>query len=174
MASSPWAEAVTSWRELSLIDGCQGLVDGLLHQSVNHGGDAQQALLAIVLRYLYSTDWVRTVWAVLQGTYQRILVSQEPREEFLTRHLVDTAASLVANHRFVGLVQVIGTKDSLQQVLLVEWYFHDVVFTHPHESLRSPIPFGFRPSSLGAAINFCQCFLRSYFHKVCFNYYRLI
>ena len=46
-------------------------------------------------------------------------------EEFLTRHLVDTAASLVANHRFVGVVQVIGTKDSLQQVLLVEWYFHD-------------------------------------------------
>ena len=43
------------------IDGCQGLVDGLLHQSVNHGGDAQPALLAIVLRYLYSTDWVRTV-----------------------------------------------------------------------------------------------------------------
>ena len=26
-----------------------------------NGGDAQQALLAIVLRYLYSTDWVRTV-----------------------------------------------------------------------------------------------------------------
>ena len=61
VASSPWAEALTPWRELSLIDGCQGWVDGLLHQSVNHGGDAQQALLAIVLRYLYSTDWVRTV-----------------------------------------------------------------------------------------------------------------
>ena len=36
---------------------------------------------------------------------------------------------------------------------LVEWYFHDVVFTHPHEGLQSPIPFGFRPVSLGAAIN---------------------
>ena len=34
--------------------------------------------------------------------YQRILVSQEPREEFLTRHLVDTAASLVANNLTTG------------------------------------------------------------------------
>ena len=31
--------------------------------------------------------------------------------------------------------------------------FHDVVFTHPHEGLHSPIPFGFLTIFWGAAIN---------------------
>lgn len=59
-------------------------------------------------------------------------------------------------------------------MFLVECYFHDVVFTNPHEGLRSPIPFGFRPISLGAAINLGSCFLHSFLHEVRFNYYRLI
>ena len=30
---------------------------------------------------------------------------------------------------------------------------YDPINTHPHEGLHSPIPFGFRPISLGVAIN---------------------
>ena len=48
---------------------------------------------------------------------------------------------------------LLTNKDLLEKVFLIEWYFHDVVFTHPREGLHSPIPFGFRPISLGAAIN---------------------
>ena len=67
--------------------------------------------------------------------------------------LVDTAFALVPNNRLVGFVHIVGTKDYFQQVLPVEWNFHDVVFGHPHEGLHSPIPFGFRPISLGAVIS---------------------
>ena len=68
-------------------------------------------------------------------------------------NLVDTTTALVPHHCLVGSVEIRRTKDLLEKVFLVEWYFHDVVFTHPHEGLHSPIPFGFRPVSLGAAIN---------------------
>ena len=54
---------------------------------------------------------------------------------------------------FDGTAEIWWTEDLLEKVLLAEWYFHDVVFTHPHEGLHSPIPFGFLPISLGAAIN---------------------
>ena len=84
MASSSRTETVAPRGELALINGSQGLVDGLLHHAVNYRGDAQQAHLAIVLGYLYPFHWGRTVRAVLQGMYQSILVSQEPREHLLT------------------------------------------------------------------------------------------
>ena len=42
-------------------------------------------------------------------------------------------------------------------MILVEWNFHDVDFTYPHEGLRSHISFGFRPIFLWAALDFCQC-----------------
>ena len=113
----------------------------------------EQAILAVVFGYLYPADGVRTVRAVHQGTYQFILVGQEPREQLLARHLVDTAASLVPHYCLVGFVEVGGTKDYFQQVFLVEWYFHDVDFAHPHEGLHSLIPFGFRPVSLRAVIS---------------------
>ena len=41
----------------------------MLHQSVHHGGDAPQELLAIVLRYLYSTDWVLSLIHILHEDY---------------------------------------------------------------------------------------------------------
>ena len=89
---------------------------------------------------------------------QRILVSQEPREKFLTRHLVDTAASLVANHRFVGLVRKLsGLRIRSNKCSLPNRYFHDVVFTHPHESLF-PHTIQFRPSSLGQPLTFANVF----------------
>ena len=90
---------------------------------------------------------------VHQGTDEHILVGHEPWEQLLTRHLVDTTTALVSHNCLVGSVEIRRTKDLLEKVFLVEWYFHDVVFTHPHEGLHSPIPFGFRPISLGAAIN---------------------
>ena len=64
-------------------------------------------------------------------------------------HLVDTATALVSHNCIIGSVEICRTKDLLKKMLLVEWYFHDVVFTHPHKGLHSPVPFGFRPSSLG-------------------------
>ena len=119
MASSFRTEAVASRGELALVDGSQGLADGLLHHTVDYRRDAKQAHLAIVLGYLNPSYWVRTLRPVLQGTYQSILVSQEPREHLLTRHLVDTATALVALNRLVGSEQVIGTEDALQKVFLV-------------------------------------------------------
>jgi|GEM_PF-6793268 len=61
----------------------------------------------------------------------------------------DTATALVSHNCIIGSVEICRTKDLLKKMFLVEWYFHDVVFTHPHKGLHSPIPFGFRPSSLG-------------------------
>ena len=78
-----------------------------------------------------------------------ILVGHEPWEQLLTRHLVDTATAFVSHNSLVNSVEIRRTEDLLEKVFLVEWYFHDVVFTHPHEGLHSPIPFGFRPISLG-------------------------
>ena len=153
MASSSRSEAVARLGELVLIDGSQYLVDGLLHQTVYYCRYSQQAHLAIVFGYFYPFHWVRTVRTVLQGTDERVLIGQEPWEQLLTRHLVDTTTALVSHHCLVGSVEICRTKDLLEKVFLVEWYFHDVVFTHPHEGLRSPIPFGFRPVSLWAAIN---------------------
>ena len=66
------AEAVVA--ELTLIDGSQDLVDGLLHYSVYHCRYAKQALLAIFLGYLYPSDGIRTVASVHKGAYQFILV----------------------------------------------------------------------------------------------------
>ena len=83
-ASSPRAEAEASFGELGLIDYCQYLVDGLLHHAVNHGRYAQQALLAVVLGYLYPADGIRTVCTVKQGAYQFILISLEPWKQLLT------------------------------------------------------------------------------------------
>ena len=87
------------------------------------------------------------------GLAEFVLVGQEPWEQLHTRHLVDTSTALVSHYCLVGTVEICRTKDLLKKVFLVEWYLHDVVFTYPHEGLHSPIPFGFRPISLGAAIN---------------------
>lgn len=74
-ASSSRTEAEAPPGELGVIDYCQCLVDGLLHHAVNHGWYAQQALLAVVLGYLYPTDRIRTVCTVKQGAYQFILIN---------------------------------------------------------------------------------------------------
>ena len=153
MATSSRAEAVACLTELVLINRSQYLVDGLLHQAVYHCRYAQKAPLAVVFGYFYPLDWVRTVRAVQQGTNEFFLIGQEPWEQLLTRHLVDTTTSLVSHHCLVGSIKICRAKDLLEKVFLVKWYFHDVVFTHPHKGLHSPIPFGFRPISLGAAIN---------------------
>ena len=174
MASSSRTEAVARLGELVLIDGSQYLVDGLLHQTVYYCRYSQQAHLAVVFGYFYPFHWVRTVRTVHQGTDEFILIGQEPWEQLLTRHLVDTTTALVSHNRLVGSVEICRTKNLLEKVFLVEWYFHDVVFTYPHEGLRSHISFGFRPIFLWAALDFCQCFLHSFLHKVRFNYYRLI
>ena len=153
MASSSRTEAVARLGELVLIDGGQYLVDGLLHQAVYNCRYSQQAHLAVVFGYFYPPDWVRTARAVHQGTDEHLLIGQEPWEQLLARHLVDTTTAFVSHNSLVSSVEIRRTKDLLEKVFLVEWYFHDVVFTHPHEGLHSPIPFGFRPISLGAAIN---------------------
>ena len=153
MASSSRTEAVARLGELVLIDGSQYLVDGLLHHTVYYCRYSQQAHLAIVFGYFYPFHWVRTVSPVHQGTDEHILVGQEPWEQLLTLHFVDTTTAFVSHNSLVGSVEIRRTKDLLEKVFLVEWYFHDVVFTHPHKGLHSPIPFGFRPISLGAAIN---------------------
>ena len=99
---------------------------------------SQQAHLAIVFGYFYPSHWVRTVRTVHQGTDEQVLIGQEPWELLLTRHLVDTTTALVSHHSLVGSVEICRTKDLLEKVFLVEWYFHDVVFTHPHKGLHSP------------------------------------
>jgi hypothetical protein len=63
--------------------------------------------------------------------------------EFIALHgmIVDAEASRVmAFVKGVWFDNVIACYISVLPVavLLVEWYFHDVVFTHPHESLRPP------------------------------------
>ena len=153
MASSSRTEAVARLGELVLIDGSQYLVDGLLHQAVYNCRYSQQAHPAVVFGYFYPLDWVRTVRAVHQGTDEHVLIGQKSWEQLLARHLVDTTTTFVSHNSLVGSVEIRGTKDLLEKAFLFEWYFHDVVFTHPHKGLRSPIPFGFRPISLGAAIN---------------------
>ena len=109
-------------------------------------------ILALDFGYFYPFHWVRTVRAVHQGTDEQVLIGQEPWEQLLARHLVDTTTALVSHNCFVCSIEICGTKNLLEKMFLIEWYFHDVVFTHPHEGLHSPIPFGFRPISLGAAI----------------------
>ena len=153
MASSSRSEAVARIGELVLIDGSQYLVYGLLQQTVYYCRYSQQAHLAIVFGYFYPFHWVRTVRAVHQGTDEHVLIGQEPWEQLLARHLVYTTTASISHNRLVGSVEICRTKDLLEKVFLVEWYFHDVVFTHTHEGLHSAIPFGFRPISLGAAIN---------------------
>ena len=37
-----------------------------------------------------------------------------------------------------ALDSLLGAVYLLEKVFLVEWYFHDVVFTHPHKGLHSP------------------------------------
>ena len=133
MASSSRTETVARLGELVLIDGGQYLVDGLLHQTVYYCRYSQQAHLAIVFGYFYPFHWVRTVRAVHQGTDEQVLIGQEPWEQLLARHLVDTTTAFVSHNRFVGSVEIYRTKDLLEKVFLVEWYFHDVVFTYPHE-----------------------------------------
>ena len=153
MASSSRTEAVAGLGELVLIDGSQYLVYGLLHQAVYYCRYSQQAHLAFVFGYFHPLDRVRTLRIVHQGTDEHVLIGQEPWEQLLARHLVDTTTAFVSHNRLVCPVEICRTKDLLKKVFPVEWYFHDVVFTHPHEGLHSPIPFGFRPISLGAAIN---------------------
>ena len=48
------------------------------------------------------------------------------------------------------------------------------VLTPIYENQFSKTSYGFRPISLGAAINLGLCFLHSFLHEVRFNYYRLI
>ena len=62
-------ETITTVGKLTLINGHQCLIDGLLNQSVNHGGDSQLAYLAIILGYIYPTDGIGTVATVKQRTY---------------------------------------------------------------------------------------------------------
>ena len=62
-------ETITAFGKLTLINRHQCLVDGLLNQSVNHGGDSQLAHLAIILGVLYPTDGIGTVATVKQKTY---------------------------------------------------------------------------------------------------------
>ena len=111
VAASSGAEAIATIGELTLVYGHQYLVDGLLHQSVDHSRDSQLAHLTIVLGYLYPKDGIRTVTTVKQRTYQCILVGAKPWEQLLTRHLVNTSASLILHHSFISLVQIIGIKD---------------------------------------------------------------
>ena len=166
MASSSRTETVASLGKLVLIDWSQCLVYGLLHQTVYYCWYSQQAHLAIVFGYFHPFYWGRMVRTVHQGTDEFILVGQEPWEQLLARHLVDTTTALVSHHCFVGSIEVCWAKDLLKEVFLVECYFHDIVFTNPHEGLHSPIPFGFRPISLGAAINLGSCFLHSFMRYV--------
>ena len=95
MASSSRTGTVARLGELVLIDGSQYLVDGLLHQTVYYCRYSQQAHLAVVFGYFYPLDWVRTVRAVHQGTDEHVLIGQEPREQLLARHLVDTTTAFV-------------------------------------------------------------------------------
>ena len=106
MASSSRSETVACLGELVLIDGSQYLVYGLLHQTVYYCRYSQQAHLAIVFGYFYPFHWVRTVRAVHQGTDEQVLIGQEPWEQLLTRHLVDTTTALVSHHCFVGSVEI--------------------------------------------------------------------
>ena len=111
MASSSRSEAVARLGELVLIDGSQYLVYGLLHQTVYYCRYSQQAHLAIVFGYFYPFHWVRTVRTVHKGTDEFILIGQEPWEQLLTRHLVDTTTALVPHHCLVGSVEIRRTKD---------------------------------------------------------------
>ena len=103
MASSSGSDAVARLGELLLKDGSQYLVDGLLHQTIYYCRYSQQAQLAIVFGYFYPSHWVRTVRTVHQGTDEQVLIGQEPWEQLLTRHLVDTTTALVSHHSLVGL-----------------------------------------------------------------------
>ena len=106
MASSSRSEAVARLGELVLIDGSQYLVDGLLLQSVFYCWYCQQAQLAIVLGYFYPFHRVWTVRTVHQGTDEQVLIGQEPWEQLLTRHLVDTTTAFVSHNRLVGSVEI--------------------------------------------------------------------
>ena len=106
MASSSRSEAVARLGELVLIDGSHYLVDGLLHQTVYYCGYSQQAHLAIVFGYFYPSHWVRTVRTVHQGTDEQVLIGQEPWEQLLTRHLVDTTTAFVSHHCLVGSAEI--------------------------------------------------------------------
>ena len=57
--------------------------------------------------------------------------------------------------------------------MVYEKHFHDIIFNHPLFSLRSLIPFGFRPISLRSAPNSGFSYVHSFRHTVVFNYYRL-
>ena len=69
-------------------------------------GYSQQAHLAIVFGYFYPFHWVRTVRTVHQGTDKQVLIGQEPWEQLLTRHLVDTTTAFVSHNRLVGSVEI--------------------------------------------------------------------
>ena len=106
MASSSRSEAVARLGELVLIDGSQYLVDGLLHQTIYYCRYSQQAHLAVVFGYFYPFHWVWTVRTVHQGTDEQVLIGQEPWEQLLTRHLVDTTTAFVSHNRLVGSVEI--------------------------------------------------------------------
>lgn len=148
MAAPFRTEPITCHGELTLVNWCQNLVYGLLYQSVYHGRNTQKAFLAIILRDFNPADRIVTICPVLQGNYKLILISQKPWKQLFAWHLVDTATPFIADYCFIGFIQIRGTKNKFKQMFLVEWYFHDVVFGHPHESLHPLIPFGFRPISL--------------------------
>lgn len=56
MTATPRTEAAAAVRKQLLIDEGQYLIDGLLHQSVCHGGDSQKSHLAVVRRNR-QTQW---------------------------------------------------------------------------------------------------------------------
>ena len=105
-AASPRAEAEARLGELVLIDGSQYLVYGLLHQTVYYCRYSQQAHLAVVFGYFYPFHWVQTVRAVHQGTDEHVLFGQEPWEQLLARHLVDTTTTFVSHHCLVGSAEI--------------------------------------------------------------------
>lgn len=137
MASSSRSEAVARLGELGLIDGSQYLVDGLLHQTVYYCRYSQQAHLAIVLGYFYPFHWVRTVRTVHQGTDEFILIGQEPWEQLLARHLVDTTTAFVSHNSLVGSVEICRTKDLLEKVFLVDGT-STMLSSHIHMKVCTP------------------------------------
>ena len=153
MPTSSWTKAVASPRELVLIDRGQNLVNGLLNQAVYHGGFLKgtscHSLWGFLPFWLGSDGKnrpLRNVWAYLYGAWAMRATARMTSCQY---HRSPCFQSLPYMPIKIG-----RTQNLLKEASLVEWYFHNVVFTHPHKSLHSPVPFGFRPISLRAVINF--------------------
>ena len=71
-----------SWRTVAHEMGRQGLVDGLLPQSVNHGGDTNRRF-AIVLRYRTRRTGFGRYEPSCRNVSERSLIADQTRKEFL-------------------------------------------------------------------------------------------